>query len=124
MSNHSKNPILPVPRPVCPECGEEVTAMLCGTSPRTAEAVTALQDLLLAVHRKLAHEKRPPDDRWATPAHNVHLDAGLCPYVDPSGTWCNGGIAHAGEHYARRANSNGTSSWVWLVGGHMVGRAS
>jgi hypothetical protein len=49
----------PAPRyelPVCPDCGERVVASLCGTKPTGAESQQALNDILLAMHRKLAHE--------------------------------------------------------------------
>ena len=51
-------PVLPVPMPVCPECDKPVNAMLCQAAPRTPKDVEAIQALLLAMHRELAH--RPP----------------------------------------------------------------
>ncbi len=53
-------PILPVPLPVCPICDTQVTAFLCQASPRTDEQVTAIQDLVLHMHNRLAHPH--PDD--------------------------------------------------------------
>lgn len=53
-----RGPVLPVPMPTCPECGKPVNAMLCQAQPRTAADVEAIQAVLLAMHRELAH--RPP----------------------------------------------------------------
>lgn len=53
----SKPPILPVPMPRCDLCGLKVDARLCQASPRTPSDVEAIQALLLAVHKKLAHEQ-------------------------------------------------------------------
>jgi hypothetical protein len=46
--------------PTCDICGEKVDARLCQASPRTEAAVTAIQEVLLAVHKKLAHEETRP----------------------------------------------------------------
>lgn len=50
-------PILPVPMPTCPECGNTVSAMLCQATPRTEADVAAIQAVLLAMHRELAHRE-------------------------------------------------------------------
>lgn len=45
--------------PICPDCGERVVASLCGTKPPGVESKQALDEILLAMHRKLAHEVAP-----------------------------------------------------------------
>lgn len=45
--------------PVCDVCGEQVTARVCGMrKPMTDKTAAALSAVLLAVHKRMAHE--PP----------------------------------------------------------------
>lgn len=44
-----------VSMPTCGICGERVVANACGATPHTPEAVEAIQAVLLAVHKRLAH---------------------------------------------------------------------
>lgn len=46
---------LTVPKPVCDICGERVQARLCGTRAMSREDVEAIQAILLAAHKMLAH---------------------------------------------------------------------
>lgn len=50
-----RKPILEIPMPVCDVCQETVDARLCQASPTTAESVAAIQQILLAVHKRMAH---------------------------------------------------------------------
>jgi hypothetical protein len=43
--------------PICDLCGLKVDARLCQATPRTPADVEAIQELLVAVHKKLAHEQ-------------------------------------------------------------------
>lgn len=42
--------------PICELCGERVVATLCGTRPSSPESQAAVSAVLLAVHKRLAHE--------------------------------------------------------------------
>lgn len=43
--------------PVCDVCGEVVVAMLCrGKRPLTPESAAAINEVILAAHKRMAHE--------------------------------------------------------------------
>ena len=53
---------LTVPLPVCDLCGETVRAHLCGTRAMSLQDVEAIQSILLAAHKMLAHNVRDDAD--------------------------------------------------------------
>lgn len=48
------------PLPVCPDCGERIEATVCGIRPASIEAMLAIDQVLIAMHRRIAHGAEPP----------------------------------------------------------------
>lgn len=48
-------PALAIPMPVCDVCQESVEARVCGVAPTTPESVAAIQQVLLEMHKRMAH---------------------------------------------------------------------
>lgn len=51
-----------------------------------------------------AEKDRPVHDEW--------VDQGMCPSIHWTGTWCNGLLGHAGDHFARYIRPPGTPYYV------------